>query len=344
MTYQRAALTHRAALVPLVVSVVVSAWSPRLGVMAYLLGVLLLMGILPRVKAFRRSVDLGRARLAAGLSRLALLERMLSAHRAELAILEGLTADVRARCQPGASRGSSGAELEDPAFERWLGLEKLVALYAELAVAYRAQVVAFPTEDRWALNTEGDYLNGRLAATDDPNGAWIERRREVLRRRQDAWQRADEERDRLVHSLATIAGVIRWMHEICMVPAGENVRLALEEALSSWESNGATLREVSSLRTAEGTAVDPRTFALGRDVLARSGAARPGESSGASESSARAPPEGLTPAAAAPLGSSATDVASTEPQRTIGFQRVEPSEHAVGPARLHLRPRMALKC
>jgi hypothetical protein len=64
------------------------------------------------------------------------------------------------------------------------------------------------------------------------------------------------------------------MHEICTVVMGDAVRAEVEDVLASWESNGATLRELSSLRGhADIPAVDPRALALGREVMAEVAAA-----------------------------------------------------------------------
>ncbi len=309
LTYHVAALTHWSALLPVGagVAAALATWSVWLAATAFVLGDLLLIGILPRVTAFRRSIDVRFERLAAGKERVRVLGHMMSVHRDELERLERLSSAVRERCG-GARPNEAPAGAQDPSVERWLGLEKLVAMYAEIAVTYRCNAMAFRPEDQANMDAELLYVEGLARLRHGRSDAWIDRRRAIVRRRQETWARAAEERDLMVHSLATIGGVIRWMHELCTVAMGDAARLAVEEVLASWESNAATLREVSSLRRADLPPIDPRAFALGRDVVAKDAqrALRLGEPTVSSDPRGTAPDSLAAPA--------------TVPLRHIGFQ------------------------
>jgi hypothetical protein len=232
----------------------------------------LVLGVLPRLRTFRTSVDARGERRAAAALRVAVLGRMSPDHCDELDALEGLAAGIRRRFGGGVgmARGTS-----DPSVERWLGLDRLLALYAELAVTHQGNVTTFCARDRIALDCEGEQLRELSMGRSGPSDVWLQRRRTIHQRRQEVWQRAVEERDLLVQGMAAIGGVLRWMHELCTVVMGDSVRSEVDDVLASWESNGATLRELSGLRShADVPAVDPRALALGREVAAQAAAGR----------------------------------------------------------------------
>lgn len=270
--YHCAALAHYSVLLPIALGGALSALSWTLAVATFLVGELVLVGALPRSGAFRKGVDGQSERRAAVTMRAHALGRMGVVHTAELAQLEYLAACIRRRCEHG---GAAPLAAPDPAVERWLGLDRLLALYVNLAIAHRFNVEAFRAEDRAALEVENEHLNTLAGARRGPSEVWIERRRSVLQRRHETWVRATEERDLIVHALATIAGVIRWMHELCLVVLSDSVRSEVEDVLASWESNGAALREVSTLCRADEHAVDPHVLALGREAMAKSSMSGP---------------------------------------------------------------------
>ena len=269
LTYHRAAITHYSVLLPLMVGVALAALNLGLASAAVLLGNLVLIGGLPRLRAFRRSVDARHERRSAAALRSAVLGRMSPAHRDEMETLEGLAAGVRRRCE----NGGGGNSTPDSSVERWLGLDKLLALYAELAVTHHGNATTFCAQDRAELEREVEQVRVLRLGRNGPTDPWLERRLAILQRRQETWQRAADERDFLVQGLATIGGVIRWMHELCAVVVGESVRAEVEDVLAAWESNGVTLRELSGLCDhADAPAVDPRALALGREVMAQTAA------------------------------------------------------------------------
>jgi hypothetical protein len=264
LTYHRAAFTHYSMGFPLAAGVSLVWYYPGLALALTLVSNLVLLGILPRFRAFRRDVDACQDRRAASALRVAVLGQMSEVHCEELDELEGLAASVRRRCEGNRSRARRAP---DSSVERWLGLQKLLALYAELAVTHHGNATSFCAHDRAALEREIDQVRSLSS------GPWLERRRAILHRRQETWRRAAEERDDLIQGLATIGAAIRGMHELCALVTSDSVRAEVEDVLAAWESNGATLRELSCLRAqADVPAVDPRALALGREVMAQAAA------------------------------------------------------------------------
>ncbi len=273
LTYHCAAITHCSMLLPLTAAGAIAAFNVSCAIAAALMGQLALIGILPRIRAFRRAVDVRHERRAAAVLRTTVLGSMSPAHGFELDVLEGLAAGVRRRCASSHGEAAAQDASEDPSVERWLGLQRLLALYAELAVTHQGSATTFCDQDRAGLDHEVEQVRVLSLARGGTSDPWLERRRAVLARRRETWQRAAEERESLVHGLATIGGVIRWMHELCAVGVGDSVRAEVEDVLAAWESNGATLRELSGLRGhADLPAVDPRALALGREVVAETAA------------------------------------------------------------------------
>lgn len=234
------------------------------GIALMVLGEVLVVFVPPRVDAFRRYVDADIERAAAIDVRRGVLELMTAVHRADFEQLERLAAGIRMRC-----RSTEAQATTDPTVERWLGLDKLVSLYAELAITHRRNVEAFRAEDWGALVVQSARVNERLSTPDGSTDPWAHRRRDILRLRRETWRRATNERDAIAQDLATITDVVQWMHELCDLVPGDSARSRVEDALESWESNGATLREVASLRRAGDNDIDPTMLALGREVMTR---------------------------------------------------------------------------
>jgi hypothetical protein len=95
---------------------------------------------------------------------------------------------------------------------------------------------------------------------------WIERRLGIVRRRLGTAQRLRDDCESLTHGLAMISDLVRWAHDECVASRAELVRDQLEDALTTCERNGATLRELSAL-CAELDPVDARLLALGRSEM-----------------------------------------------------------------------------
>ena len=157
----------------------------------------------------------------------------------------------------------------DPSIERWLGLDKLLALYAELAATHQSNTTAFCAQARAGLEREVEHVRWLSLGRDAARDPWLERRRVILQRRQETWQRAADERDFLVQGLATIggsdsldAGALhgrRWR----LGPRRGRGRARIV-GVERGDATGA----VGLRGNPDAPAVDPRALALGREVMA----------------------------------------------------------------------------
>jgi hypothetical protein len=261
-----AALVHSAALFPLAFGALLAGtvyWG--VGLAAFFTGEIFLVVALPRFRSFRKMVDARAERAAAVAVRAGMLARMSPFHRAELAQLERLALAVRDSC---GRRDACPLAARERAAEDWLELERLLALYMQLAIVHLRNAEVFRAEHRTALEIESEQVKRIAYLRRGPADAWLERRCAVLQRRRETWAQATYEGDVLLQELGTISDVVWWMYELCALAPGDVVRSEVEDVLASWESNGATLREVSAFCRADET-VDPYLLALGREEMAR---------------------------------------------------------------------------
>jgi hypothetical protein len=268
VNYYRAALTHYSVVLPALPAVALATLSWASAIVVFFVAELVVIGVLPRFGAFRRSVDAQLERSAAAALRLDVLARMSAAHRTDFDHIERLAGKIRVHCGVLEESGQHGPP--DLTVERWLGLDRLVAIYAELAITHRRSTECFRPEDGAALEVERQLVSALVSASCGPSSAWLQRRYAILQLRYETWREAEAEREFLLQGLATIIDVVRCMHELCGVGPGTLARAGLDDVLGSWEANGATLREVSGLCRNGELAVDPRLLALGRrDVTLR---------------------------------------------------------------------------
>lgn len=264
--YHQAVLAHWSAILPLLVGAGLAMLSIAFALGAALLGEVILLAALPLLPSFRKGVDDRLARHEAATVRAGLLKRMSAHHRGELAQIEQLATEIRKRC---GYREEGSLAAPDLAVDRWLELEKLLALYVQLAVAHRDIADSFRAQDRATLDVEIEEMKALASERRGPRSTRLERRSAILERRRETWRHAARESDLIVQELSTIVNLLRWMQEVCTVGSGGSVHAEFEEALAAWESNGATLREVSTLCRVDEQFVDPAILALGREEMAR---------------------------------------------------------------------------
>lgn len=246
-TYRRNALSHpvHALLLAtlLIIALATASLIPLSAVV--LLEPLVLLGF-PRFRWFRESVDLELERLEqerAAALRHALLEHMSDSDRAELSRLECLLLDMRAR--------TDNAPEAERLIER-LGLPRLLATFAALAVNRSALDRAFPPEQRELLRQELSLLEWRRESSRDEEAlVWIGRRVEVLSKRLDAFDHAAKERELAHQQLAVVSGLVRQVHEQCARAALRLLPL-LDEERPSRRSCVFIDRAIEEARAAEG--------------------------------------------------------------------------------------------
>jgi hypothetical protein len=262
--YRRAAVTHFAQLIPVTLAIglalVTLSLMATLAVLAFT--ELLLILVAPHFNAFQRSVDARfeqADRAAAIVARATLLSRLSEHQRVEFEELERLTLEVRERSRLTA-HADAAPEL---AIERWLGLDRLLVSYVRLAVAHRRNAESFGVEKRAALEAQLTRLDA-VRPSSTRACASVERQRGILAARERTWARARDEREVFAHELATIANVIRWVHELCALVPRSTTEAEIDEVLATVESEHAALAD--SIRDDETDAIDPRVLELGRDA------------------------------------------------------------------------------
>jgi hypothetical protein len=255
---------------PLQALVVVTAVGVAVLTLSILIPLVLLLGAevvmiaaLPKCEWFRRSVDRELAlveRARAVDLRASLLARMSDEHRRELDSLERLAARVREQS------GGAGEGDDSPAVD-WLGLDRLLATYVQLATACRSSTESCRAIERCALDSQISTLESMSISATAATRTWIDRRLGIVRRRLATAQRLRDDSESLAHGLAMIADLVRWTHDECIASRAELLRDQLEDALATCERNGPTLRELSAL-CSELEPVDARLLALGRAPVA----------------------------------------------------------------------------
>lgn len=251
---------------PLQALVVVTAVGVAVLTLSVLIPLLMLLGAevvliaaLPRCAWFRRSVDRDLALVEKSRAiemRTALLARMSDEHRRELDSLERLA--VKVKEQSGGAEGSDDGTTAD-----WLGLDRLLAAYVQLATACRSSSESCRAIERCGLEHQLATLERLSMTATESTRTWIDRRLGIVRHRLVTAQRLRDDCESLVHGLAMIADLVRWTHDECVASRAELLRDQLEDALTTCERNQPVLRELSAL-CAELEPVDGRLLALGR--------------------------------------------------------------------------------
>jgi hypothetical protein len=256
-TYRRHALTHQINILSLAlpgIAAFVTA-SFVILVVALVLVQVCVLAALPRFTWFRRQVDEqidGAARAAAATERAVLMSRMLQHHRVELEELERLAAAVRSRSATTAA-------------DDWAGLERLLTVYVRVAIAFRTSAEAFRPGDRAQLEAAEGHLCTALATTSGASRPWIERRLAVVRSRVLTCSSALSAQGVMAQELATIAELVRWIHDECVTADGRSLESEIENALDVCRQSASALRELSAMRV-DTDPIDPRILAIDVDA------------------------------------------------------------------------------
>jgi hypothetical protein len=220
---------------------------------------LVLLCVLPRLAPFRRWVDekldeLERER--ASKTRAALLMQMGQEHRMELEQLEAVLDRVRILVH-------APSPTED-----FLGLGRLAATYARLAIAHKTGRDGLASLHRQSLEHEVGTLRMASRSGTPRTRLLAQQRLAVAERRLERWDRSRDDLEAIGHQLALIAEVIHLIHEQCLAPVDQReLECEIRDALRSVESNEETLRELVEL-SARTESVDGRVLELGRATSA----------------------------------------------------------------------------
>jgi hypothetical protein len=200
----------------------------------------LLVGILPFVPSFQRRVneELAREARAAKLAeRARLMPAIAAGHRSELEELEAIAGAIRFRTGCAVDR------------DDWLGMDGLLTLYLRLALAHRKSTdAAFSCAgsvnlDRQVTNVA--YARSTASAAARPR---IEQHLAILERRRELKASMEERRSVIACDLASIADLVRCLHEECVAADGASASSEVPEAIMEGLRGGVALSELALLR------------------------------------------------------------------------------------------------
>jgi hypothetical protein len=257
--YLKYGLTHPWHLVVLAGATVlgVAHWSLVAPLLAFLGVELLLLGVVIRLRAFRRYVD-GRldqiARAHAAEQRNVLLAQMCEEHRCELAALEVIVDRTRDASTPyGAAAHTVLAECQS-----------LLSSYVRLAIAYNVSRQCLASVDRPRLDDERRMLESLLASTSAGARDLAARRLGIARKRIERWDRSRETLEAIGQQLAMIGDLVRLTHEQLAAPIDPSRDTEeIDCMVRVLDSGHEAADELTELLRVE-QVVDPQVLELGR--------------------------------------------------------------------------------
>ncbi len=227
---------------------------------------IVLLGVLPNSRAFRRRVDerlYSAACAAARKERAQLLAQMTDVHREELERIEVLADALRERVTPSARATGS--------VEECLGIDRLLAMYVHGAIAFCAGRVCLAMASRDRIRSDIHNLSEAVSAAKTTAARSLASSRlDVARMRAMRWQRSYEQLELIQGQLSLIADLVRLMYEQSAAPIPSEVLAEeIDRALASAQESQRTVHELAEL-LAEGVVPDPSVLRLGRQVISDS--------------------------------------------------------------------------
>ena len=209
----------------------------------------LILAIVPRVRFFRRRIDLALDELARAVlvkEREALIREMGEGHRLELCKIEGLVsrAGDNVRKRDGDRRALAQA----------LSLGRLQTSYIRLAIAHRACEEALSLTSPKALEGTIQLLEGAERSAPEHLRRLLQRRLSVARRRVACWAKTRESLDALSHQLATITELCHLVLEESIGPGEISPLDEIDGCVEELEHREVALREVAELSGLAGLA------------------------------------------------------------------------------------------
>lgn len=202
------------------------------------------LGLLPGTRWVRRTVDdqlRQRERTEASQVRAALAAHMDPVRRQELVELERRVDTIRANIR---RQGQ-----DDPLLEELFGLERLLGSFVRLAVMQRAAAESLALTDREALVQHVEALDDELrAARSNGLRAAVARRRALVERRLECYDRNRQRLMTMDHQLSSIAEMVRLVHDqsLTLLDAGRAAQM-IEAVLVELEQHEQALDEVISI-------------------------------------------------------------------------------------------------
>jgi hypothetical protein len=264
LLYHRAVFSHVVQIAPVALgfAALLVTLNGFVGLLALAIAEVAVVVLAPRSARFRRSIDqriVRRRQREAANARLFLLAEMNPLHAKELVEIERLAWETRDRASlslPASSSAASSSATE-MIVDRSLTIEKLVAAYVRLAIAQRNRRCTFSAERRKQLDLEVAAM-AIASATAPANDEWTARRRAILELREATWRTAADEDRMITEALATIANIVRWVHEVHSTSLAEGGSSFFSSSSSSSSSSASPPSDVD--RVLEGC-LRPLTFA-----------------------------------------------------------------------------------
>ncbi len=252
-TYRRHALMHVAQVFFIVLPLMISVLSLSViePIVAFLLGELVLLVLLPRLSVFQRMVDAQierKCRADAAKERAVLLAQMSESHRYDLERIELFAAQIRER--------TGCAEPND-----LLGVERLIALYVRLAIAHRESSAVFPGAARHDIAQQIASASRKHENATGPIRDRLCQRLWILRSRSVVISKSHEEREAIEEELATILEVVRYLYERCATMDTSSATVELAELVETATQAAMLARELAAVRVIE---FDPEVLERGR--------------------------------------------------------------------------------
>jgi hypothetical protein len=258
-TYVKHALVHPWHVVVLAGATVlgVANWSLMVMLMVFAGTELLLLGIVLRLRAFRRYVDarleqVERARAAE--HRAAMLLQMSDDHRRELLRLESVVDRIRDATR---RQGLATEMAVDDCF-------RLLAGYVRLAIAHAISRECLAAVDRQGLEDAKRALDAARFTASAQSRTLAQRRLLVARTRAERWDRSRETLEAMDHQLALIGELVQLTHERVAAPLDPTgATREIEQVVDELRDNQSTFEELKELLGAV-EPIEPYVLEMGR--------------------------------------------------------------------------------
>lgn len=202
---------------------------------------LAVLGILPRLKSFRRNVDQGEAEDEANREQRkadALAMRMAERHRSEYDRLRYLVDEAKAN-------DHRHGVVEERATERAM-MDRMVEDYMRLALRYRDSAEALAVADRQRLEENLELFGSMSGHGDESVERLLGFRRQIAVRHLEFWNRTRLELERLGHQLAAISEAITSAYARSVVHGPISEPIDPEDGLREAEEIAGEIAECSA--------------------------------------------------------------------------------------------------
>lgn len=265
-TYVKQAVVHPYNLPLLVLVVATSLIGGSILVLSLgLAAELVVLSIVPRMKAFRRQIDEMYEEIdreEAAKTRTSLLLQMDEDHRVEFEKLESLVDRIRENVW---RRGLDPGALLDEC----IGLGKLTTSYVRLAITYKASKDSLSSASRQGLQNKIDALAGTEVGPSERLRKLARRRLIIAHKRMARWDQTQHELEAIGHQLSAIVELIHLMHEQSVTPIDpQGLSDQIDQVMADLDGNEGMLREMAELSVAD--EVDAEVLELGRTRVMRS--------------------------------------------------------------------------